>query len=153
MGNPGASGSSGLGLSSSWLNNGAIGGARGAQVVASEDLTRAMVFTPIATAACGLTTILAMATWASQGNRQMELVSRITIRERPLTNKVTIIMCAVTAVLSWIAFAINMAISARVKQGVDALQSSIPSNQNLTFVFGAATFLPLGAAVSHRSIY
>ena len=69
---------------------------------------------------------------------------------RALTGQVTIIMSAVTAVLSWIAFAINMAVSAKVKQGVDALQSSIPSNQNLTFVFGAATFLPLGAAVSRQ---
>jgi hypothetical protein len=68
---------------------------------------------------------------------------------RPLSRQVAIILSAITAVLSWIAFAINMAISARVKQGVDALQSSIPSNQNLAFVFGAATFLPLGAAVSH----
>jgi hypothetical protein len=61
-------------------------------------------------------------------------------------------MAALTAALSWIAFAINIAVSERVKQGVDALQSSIPSNQNLAFVFGAATFLPLGAAVSHQSI-
>jgi precorrin-6B methylase 2 len=79
MGRPGAGGSSGLGFGSGSLTNGAIGGARSVQVIASEGLTSAMVFTPIATAACGLTTIFAMATWASQGNRQMELVSRVVI--------------------------------------------------------------------------
>jgi len=79
MGSPGAGGSSSLGFGSGSLTNGAISGARGAQVVASEDLTRAMVFTPIATAASGLTTIFALATWASRGNRSMELVSRVTI--------------------------------------------------------------------------
>jgi hypothetical protein len=79
MGTPGSGGSSGLGFSSGSLTNGGFGGARGRQVVASEDLTRAMVFTPIATAVSGLTTILAMATWASRGNRPMELVSRVVI--------------------------------------------------------------------------
>jgi hypothetical protein len=77
MGSPGAGGSSGLGFGSGSLTNGAIGGARSVQVVASEDLTRAMVFTPIATAVSGLTTIFAMATWASRGNRSMELVSHV----------------------------------------------------------------------------
>ena len=79
MGSPGAGGSSGLGFGSGSLTNGGIGGARSVQVVASEDLTRAMVFTPIATAVSGLTTIFAMATWASRGNRPMELVSRVII--------------------------------------------------------------------------
>jgi len=79
MGSPGAGGSSKLGFGSGSLTNGAISGARGAQVVVNEDLTRAMVFTPIATAVSGLTTIFAMATWASRGNRLMELVSRVTI--------------------------------------------------------------------------
>jgi hypothetical protein len=79
MGSPESGGSSGLGLSGGSLTNGAIGGARRAQVIASEDLTRAMVFTPIATAVSGLTTIFAMAAWASRGNRPMELVSRVTI--------------------------------------------------------------------------
>lgn len=76
MGSP-----SGLGLSSGSLTNGAIGGARGARVVASEDLTRAMVFNPIAAGVSGLTTIFAMAAWASRGNRAMELVRRSLIVE------------------------------------------------------------------------
>jgi hypothetical protein len=62
-------------------------------------------------------------------------------------------MSAVTALLSWIAFAINMAVSAKVKQGIDAIQSTLPSGQNLSFIFGAATFLPLGAAVSHKEVW
>ena len=75
IGSPGAGGSSGLGWSSGFPTSGAINGARLGNVVASEDLTRAMVFTPLATAASGLTTIFAMAAWASRGNREMELVN------------------------------------------------------------------------------
>jgi hypothetical protein len=65
-----------------------------------------------------------------------------------MTGQTAIVLSAITTVVSWIAFAINMAVSARVKQGVDDLQPLVPANQSLTFVFGAATFLPLGAAVS-----
>lgn len=65
-------------------------------------------------------------------------------------DQIAIIMSAIAAVLSWVAFAINMAISARVKQGVGELQCFIPSGADLHFSFGAATFLPLGAAVSHQ---
>jgi hypothetical protein len=64
-----------LGQSNGPFANGPIAGGRGQQVVAGQDLTRAMVFTPIAAAVSGLTTIFTMATWASKGNRPMELVS------------------------------------------------------------------------------
>lgn len=65
----------GLGYSASIGRDSVLRISGGGQVVASGDLTRAMVLNPLAAAASGLTTLFAMATWASRGNREMELAS------------------------------------------------------------------------------
>jgi len=71
-----------FGLLASWGGSGTSGGftsGRAVQVLVSEDLTRAMIFSPLGAAVAGLATIIALAAWASRGNRGLGLVSKQTM--------------------------------------------------------------------------
>ena len=67
-----------FGVSAGWggrVTSGGIASGQNVQVLASEDLTRAMIFSPLGAAVAGLATIIALAAWASRGNRGLGLVS------------------------------------------------------------------------------
>lgn len=57
-------------------------------------------------------------------------------------------LTAITAVCCWIAFGVNVGAGAKVKSQIKSLQSQVPAGESLEFSWGAASFLPLGAAVS-----
>jgi hypothetical protein len=115
--------------------------------LASAHLTRAMIFTPIGAALSGLATLVSGIAWASKANHGLMLVSTsVPVLVNADETKGSMVLASLTAVCSWLAFAVNIAVSSKVKQGFSDLP--IQAGESLKFRYGAATFLPLVAAVS-----
>jgi hypothetical protein len=114
--------------------------------VADRELTRALVFNPLAATFAGIAAILGIFTYAIRPCLCLSIVSLYDTVQIPLTWQWTYIMLALSTSCAWIAFAINITITLKTKQKIRDFATR--PDQVVSLKIGPTSWIALAGAVS-----